>query len=205
MAQHVRMHRERRPLSGLVVTYADAADTSETPNASPMPRHRSGFDQRAVYDIPCFVPDADDQADNEPKTRLICRRCGARTKLARQLPWIDHKLPAVPLFQCIDWGHVDLFEWPEPEGLSPRQTPPSSREAARGGVRELVEKHGSGRRTHHRHPKFPLAMVLPFNSSRCRSSFRRRFQQLPRTPFVGVPWRTEQYRVQPPLRRRPHP
>jgi hypothetical protein len=25
------------------------------------------------------------------------------------------------------------------------QTPPSSREAARGGVRELVEKHGSGR------------------------------------------------------------
>ena len=28
---------------------------------------------------------------------------------------------------------------------APRQTPPSSREAARGGVRELVEKHGSGR------------------------------------------------------------
>jgi hypothetical protein len=28
-----------------------------------------------------------------------------------------------------------------------RQTPPSSREAARGGVRELVEKHGSGSRT----------------------------------------------------------
>ena len=97
----------------------------------------------------------------EGVTRLICRRCGARTKLARQLPWIDHRLPAVPLFQCIDWGHVDLFEWPEPEGLSPRQTPPSSREAARGGVRELVEKHGSGRRTHHRHQKFPLAMALP--------------------------------------------
>ena len=81
----------------------------------------------------------------EGVTRLICRRCGARTKLARQLPWIDHRFPVVPLFQCIDWGHVDLFEWPEPEGLSPRQTPPSSREAARGGVRELVEKHGSGR------------------------------------------------------------
>ena len=46
-------------------------------------------------------------------------------------------------------------------GLITTSTPPSSREAARGGVRELVEKHGSGRRTHHRHPKFPLAMALP--------------------------------------------
>ena len=54
-------------------------------------------------------------------------------------------------------------------------------------------------------PKVPSSYGAPVNSSRCRPSFRRRFQQLPRTPFVGVPWRTEQYRVQPPLRRRPHP
>ena len=45
-----------RPLSGLVVTYAEVADTSEPPNASPIPHHRSGFDRRAAYDIPCFVP-----------------------------------------------------------------------------------------------------------------------------------------------------
>lgn len=76
-----------------------------------MPRHRSGFDQRAVYDIPCFVPDADDQADNEPKTRLICRRCGARTKLARQLPWIDHKLPARAMNVAVQWQHRKEKAW----------------------------------------------------------------------------------------------
>ena len=37
-------------------TYAEAADTSEPPNANPIPHHRSGFDRRAAYDIPCFVP-----------------------------------------------------------------------------------------------------------------------------------------------------
>jgi hypothetical protein len=36
-------------------------------------------------------------------------------KLARQLPWLDHRLPAIMLFQCIDCGHVDMVEWPEPE------------------------------------------------------------------------------------------
>ena len=101
-------------------TYAEAADTSEPPNASPIPHHRSGFDRRAAYDIPCFVPalaNADDpNMDDQPKTRLICRRCAARMKLARQLPWLDHKLPAILLFQCIDCGHVDMVEWPEPEG-----------------------------------------------------------------------------------------
>ena len=89
-------------------TCAEAADTSEPPNASPIPHHRSGFDRRAAYDIPRSVPALananDPNMDDQPKTRLICRRCAARMKLARQLPWLDHKLPAVLLFQCIDWA-----------------------------------------------------------------------------------------------------
>ena len=71
-------------------------------------------------DIPCSVPALananDPNMDDQPKTRLICRRCGARMKLARQLPWLDHRLPAVLLFQGIDCGHVDMIEWPESAG-----------------------------------------------------------------------------------------
>ena len=97
-----------------------AADTSEPPNASPIPHHRSGFDRRAAYEFPCSAPalaNADDpNMDDQPKTRLTCRRCAARMKLARQLPWLDHSLPAVLLFQCIDCGHVDMVEWPESDG-----------------------------------------------------------------------------------------
>jgi hypothetical protein len=51
----------------------------------------------------------------------------------------------------------------------------------------------------------PAVEQLPTPTSSPVTSFRPRVQQLPRPPFVGVPWRTEQYRVQPPLRRRPLP
>ena len=104
-------------------TYAEAADTSEPPNASPIPHHRSGFDRRAAYEFPCSAPalaNADDpNMDDQPKTRLICSRCAARMKLARQLPWLDHRLLAVLLFQCIDCGHVDMVEWPESDEEAP--------------------------------------------------------------------------------------
>jgi hypothetical protein len=81
-------------------TYAEAADTSEPPNASPIPHHRSGFNRRAAYDIPCSVPalaNADDpNMDDQPKTRLICRRCAARMKLARQFALARPQTPRGP-------------------------------------------------------------------------------------------------------------
>jgi hypothetical protein len=44
--------------------------------------------------------------DDQLKTRLICRRCGARMKLARQLPWLDHRLPAVRRLRTCRHGRV---------------------------------------------------------------------------------------------------
>ena len=95
-------------------TYAEAADTSQPPNASPIAHHRSGFDRRAAHEFPCSVPalaNADDpNMDDQPKTRLICRRCAARMKLARQLPWLDHRLPAILLFSASTAGMSTLIE-----------------------------------------------------------------------------------------------
>jgi hypothetical protein len=48
--------RQCGPCLGWSSTYADAADTSEPPIASPSRRHRSGFDRNAAHDIPYFVP-----------------------------------------------------------------------------------------------------------------------------------------------------
>ena len=40
-----------------------------------------------------------------------------RVTSSRNCPGSTKKLPRpVLLFQCIDCGHVDMAEWPEPEG-----------------------------------------------------------------------------------------
>jgi hypothetical protein len=74
--------------------------------------------------VPALANANDPDMDDQPKTRLICRRCAARMKLARQLPWLDHRLPAILLFQCIDCGHVDmiLFGHPPPPVGCPVET-----------------------------------------------------------------------------------
>ena len=97
-------------------TYAEAADTSEPPNANPIPHHRSGFDRRAAYGFPVSCRHsrtpiirhgrpAKDEADLSPlRGAHEARQAAAR---------FDHRLPAILLFQCTDCGHVDMVEWPE--------------------------------------------------------------------------------------------
>jgi hypothetical protein len=57
-------------------------------------------------------------------------------KLARQLSWLDHRLPAVPN------GHVDMVEWPESEGLKRRRETPAD-----------ASRPKMGRETHRKAPR----------------------------------------------------
>ena len=103
-------------------TYAEAADTSEPPNANPIPHHRSGFNRRAAYEFPvsCRHSRTPIIRHGRPaKDEADLSSLRGRMKLARQLPWLDHKLPAILLFQCIDCGHVDMVEWPASDEEAP--------------------------------------------------------------------------------------
>ena len=85
---------------GWSFTYADGADTSEPPNASPIPHHRSGSDRRAAYDIPCSVPalanandpDMDDQPNGAHEARQATAL--ARPQAARGSAVSVHRLRA---------------------------------------------------------------------------------------------------------------
>ena len=89
-------------------TYAEAADTSEPPNASTIPHYRSGFNRRAAYDIPCSVPALananDPNMDDQPKTRLICSRCAARRSSPGNCPGSTTNSPRSSCFSASTAG-----------------------------------------------------------------------------------------------------
>ena len=58
-------------------------------------------------------------AERERQNTHNCRHCGARMKPVRELPWLGRQLPAIRLLQCAGCGHVDMIEWPDPEGEEP--------------------------------------------------------------------------------------
>ena len=109
-----------RPLSGLVIHLCGGCGYVGTAEREPDPPPPKWLQPTRGVRYSLFRAGTRERQlsgmDDQTKTRLICRRCAARMKLARQLPWLDHRLPAVLLFQCIDCGHVDMVEWPEPEG-----------------------------------------------------------------------------------------
>jgi hypothetical protein len=106
-----------RPLAGLVVHLCGQCRCVQTAEREPDPPPPKWLQLTRGLRHSCSVATANDpDMDDQPKTRLICRRCAARMKLVRQLSWLDHRLPAILLFQCIDCGHVDMVEWPESEG-----------------------------------------------------------------------------------------
>jgi hypothetical protein len=138
---------------------------------------------------------------NHDGFRVIARKDGPRVKLYRCRP----QTPRGPPVSVHRLGACRFVRVARAGGLITTSNPAIEQGGCPGrGSRTRGEARVRPSNTPPA-PKVPSSMALPFNSSRCRPSFRRRFQQLPRTPFVGVPWRTEQYRVQPPLPRRPHP
>ena len=117
-----------RPLSGLVVPLMRTVRirrNRRTRARSPTTEVASTDARRT--DIPCSVPALananDPDMDDQPKTRLICSRCAARMKLARQLSWLDHRLPAV---LCFSASTADMSTWssgPSPRAKRRRETP----------------------------------------------------------------------------------
>jgi len=112
-----------RPLSGLVVHLCGGCGYVGTAEREPDPPPPKWLRPTRGVRISLFRAGTRERhkpgMDDQPKTRLICRRCAARMKLARQLPWLDHRLPAILLFQCTDCGHVDMVEWPESDEEAP--------------------------------------------------------------------------------------
>jgi hypothetical protein len=53
----------------------------------------------------------------EPGIELICRRCCALMRLAREIPGLGTKARPIRVFVCTDCGEVQMIEGPQPVPL----------------------------------------------------------------------------------------